>query len=50
LKDGRSSFLRRTNVAEVSNNLVGITGVHHVVSELSRQGLVALPTVRNIAA
>lgn len=34
----------------VSNNLVGIAGVHHVVSELSRRGLVALPTVRNIAA
>lgn len=34
----------------LSNNLVGIAGVHHVVSELSRRGLVALPTVRNIAA
>lgn len=35
---------------QLSNNLVGIAGVHHVVSELSRRGLVALPTVRNIAA
>lgn len=34
----------------LSNHLVGIAGVHHVVSELSRRGLVALPTVRNIAA
>ncbi len=29
--------------------LIGIAGVHHVVSELSRRGLVALPTTRNIA-
>ncbi len=29
--------------------LVGIAGVHHVVSELSRRGLIALPTSRNIA-
>jgi hypothetical protein len=33
-----------------SNALVGIAGVHHVASELSRRGLVALPTVKNIAA
>ena len=30
--------------------LIGIAGVHHVVSELSRRGLVALPTTKNIAA
>ncbi len=30
--------------------LIGIAGVHHVVSELSRRGMVALPTVKNIAA
>lgn len=30
--------------------LVGIAGVHYVVSELSRRGLIALPTVRNTAA
>ncbi len=30
--------------------LTGIAGVHHVVSELSRRGLVALPTIRNTAA
>lgn len=30
--------------------LVGIAGVHFVVSELSRRRLVALPTIRNIAA
>jgi hypothetical protein len=34
----------------ISNALIGIAGVHHVVSELSRRGLVALPTVRNTAA
>jgi hypothetical protein len=30
--------------------LIGIAGVHYVVSELSRRGLVALPTVKNLAA
>jgi hypothetical protein len=30
--------------------LIGIAGVHHVVSELSRRRMVALPTVRNTAA
>jgi len=30
--------------------LIGIAGVHHAVSELSRRGLVALPTIRNTAA
>lgn len=30
--------------------LIGIAGVHHVVSEFSRRGLVALPTIRNTAA
>lgn len=33
-----------------SRSLSGIAGVHFVVSELSRRGLVALPTVKNIAA
>jgi hypothetical protein len=33
-----------------STALIGIAGVHHVVSELSRRGMVALPTVRNTAA
>lgn len=32
-----------------ANALVGIAGVHHVVSELSRRGLIALPTTRNVA-
>lgn len=36
---------QRANLA-----LIGIAGVHHVVSELSRRGLVALPTIRNTAA
>ena len=35
----------------MSNNaLIGIAGVHYVVSELSRRGIVALPTTKNIAA
>lgn len=29
--------------------LIGIAGVHYVVSELSRRGMVALPTIRNTA-
>lgn len=33
-----------------TNALIGIAGVHYVVAELSRRGLVALPTVRNTAA
>lgn len=33
----------------VSNALVGIAGVHYVAAELSRRGLIALPTVRNTA-
>ena len=32
------------------NTLIGIAGVHHVVSELSRRGIIALPTVKNTAA
>jgi hypothetical protein len=30
--------------------LVGSAGVHHVVSELSRRGIIALPTTRNTPA
>lgn len=30
--------------------LIGIAGVHFVVSELSRRGLIALPTIKNLAA
>jgi glycosyltransferase involved in cell wall biosynthesis len=32
-----------------SNALIGAAGVHFVVSELSRRGLIALPTTRNTA-
>jgi hypothetical protein len=32
------------------NALIGIAGVHHVASELSRRGLIALPTTKNLAA
>jgi hypothetical protein len=34
----------------INTSLIGIAGVHHVVSELSRRGLIALPTVKNTAA
>jgi hypothetical protein len=33
-----------------NNALIGIAGVHYVVAELSRRGLVALPTIENTAA
>ena len=33
-----------------SNALIGIAGVHYVAAELSRRGMVALPTIRNTAA
>jgi hypothetical protein len=33
----------------VGGIFTGIAGVHYVVSELSRRGLVALPTIRNCA-
>jgi|SRR5438034_1726725 len=39
------ALLPRPNTA-----LTGIAGVHHVVAELSRRGLIALPTIRNLAA
>lgn len=32
------------------NALIGIAGVHYVVSELSRRGCIALPTIKNTAA
>lgn len=35
--------------SQVSNSLIGIAGVHYVVSELSRRGLIAMPTIRNTA-
>lgn len=37
-------------MARVTLALVGIAGVHHVASELSRRDLIALPTTRNTAA
>ena len=33
----------------VSNTLIGVAGVHFVVSQLSLRGLIALPTIRNTA-
>jgi hypothetical protein len=33
-----------------NTSLIGIAGVHYVVSELSRRGVIALPTVKNTAA
>jgi hypothetical protein len=37
-------------MARIPNDLIGAAGVHYVASELSRRGLVALPTIRNAAA
>lgn len=37
-------------MTKVSKPFVGIAGVHFVVSELSRRGMIALPTTRNTAA
>lgn len=34
----------------LSRDLIGIAGVHFVVSELSLRGLIALPTIRNTSA
>jgi len=33
-----------------SSALIGIAGVHYVAAELSRRGMIALPTTRNTAA
>ena len=33
----------------VAKSLIGAAGVHHVASELSLRGLIALPTIRNTA-
>jgi len=34
---------------KISNTLIGVAGVHHVVCELSRRNLIALPTTRETA-
>jgi len=34
-------------VGAISNDLIGIAGVHWVVSKLSMRGMVAMPTMRN---
>lgn len=34
---------------KISNALIGISGVHFIVSELTLRGLIALPTIRNTA-
>ena len=36
-------------LSKPSNALIGIAGVHYVVSELSLRGLIAVPTIRNTA-
>jgi hypothetical protein len=40
--------LRKSN-KKLPNDLIGIAGVHFVVSELTLRGLIALPTIRNTA-
>jgi len=37
-------------MSRIPNPLIGAAGVHYVVSELSRRGMIALPTIRNTAA
>jgi hypothetical protein len=37
-------------MTKIPNTLIGASGVHYVVSELSRRGMIALPTIRNTAA
>ncbi len=34
---------------KLRNDLIGVAGVHFVVSELTLRGLIALPTIRNTA-
>jgi hypothetical protein len=41
--------MARVRSNQGSNALIGIAGVHYVVSELSRRGLIAMPTIRNTA-
>ena len=38
-----------TTKPKISNTLIGVAGVHFVVSQLSLRGLIALPTIRNTA-
>lgn len=45
MNGGQSMKKNRT----VPSALVGIAGVHYVAAELSRRGLIALPTIRNTA-
>lgn len=45
---GGSAKMEKSS-SKVPNDLIGIAGVHYVVSELSRRGLIALPTIRNTA-
>jgi hypothetical protein len=40
---------RKSNATPPANAIIGIAGVHYVVSELSRRNLIALPTTRNVA-
>lgn len=49
MRRGKTRTLNVTTVSS-ANALIGIAGVHYVVSELSRRGMVALPTTRNTAA
>ena len=35
------------NKSELDKSLIGVAGVHFIVSELSLRGLIALPTIRN---
>jgi len=42
-----TTIVRTRKAPEIRNDLVGIAGVHYVAFELSRRGMIALPTTRN---
>jgi len=39
--------MKKITKNKIDNSFCGAAGVHHIASELSRRGLIALPTVKN---
>jgi len=37
------------SIVKIPNDLIGVAGVHFIVSKLTLRGLIALPTIRNTA-
>jgi hypothetical protein len=48
-RDARGGIAISARPAAANTTLIAIAGVHYVVFDVSRRGLVALPTVRNIS-